>query len=543
MKRSVYINNQVVTLASDQLIQAGGEGILFRSGRDTAVKLYHHPQPTQIEKLHYFLNGSVAKRLPTAVYAPAALAHDKKGEVIGFQMRLLPSGTKPMKKLGSLLFWKKQNVSITAVLPLLQTIQQELAQLHKEKIVVGDLNDQNLLFTTAFEPAWVDVDSYQLGGYPCPVAMIPFLDPALYHVTDFSSRQYFSEMSDWYAYTVLLMKTLLQVHPYGGVCSAQKQLKTMRARAEARVSVLNTAVTLPKNARPLESLSDEVLHHLYRVFEKGERRPFPSALLQKYADNVVTCPQCDLHYPQTRRHCPACRVAVPVAAAPRSTVWEQAERLDGVVMDARLHIDRLRSTDRLHAVIWKKGQYRRVRLGVGGVLDEVTLFAGQAGCRFAQFGKYIAVNPPQGGGQLLLLAVDGATVTKVTALSTGLFRDTAVFTSTPHHLYRIAGNWIMRGEVRDGMYIEDALTTAYRHQTQLWGSPYRDLIVGSHRIFAENRFFMLDEGNEREIAIPPLAIGESLIETAVTFTADSCTITLTIRSQGQIIERTQVERL
>jgi len=534
MSKSVFINNQVVTLASDQLIQAGGEGMVFRSGgqtavSQTAVKIYHRPQPAQVEKLKYLLNGGLAARLPTAVYAPTALAHDKQGDVVGFQMRLLPSGTLPLKKLGSLRFWKKEGVEITAVITLLQTIHQQLTQLHGQNIIVGDLNDQNLLFTPApIVPAWVDVDSYQLGGHACPVAMIPFLDPNLYHVADFSSRQWFSEMSDWYAYTVLLVKTLLQVHPYGG---AHSQLKTVRARAEAGVSVLQTAVTYPQNARPIDSLSDDLLDYLHKTFDKGERRPFPPPLLQKYADSLVQCPQCDLHYPKMRGHCPACRVAVPVPAS-RFTIWEQVERLDGVVMDARIQ-----QSGRLNAIIWQKGQYRRVRLGVGGVLDEVALFAGRAGCRFAQFDKYIAVNPPQGGGALLLLWVDGDLVEKVTAIETALFRETAVFTSTPHHLYRIAGGWIMRGQVRDGMYIEDAITTAHRNQTQLWGSPTRDLIVGYHRVFAENRFFAIDDGNTRELAVPPLADGESLVETAVSFTADDFTITLTIRANGQIVKR------
>ena len=529
MSKSVFINNQAITLPSDQLIQAGGEGMVFRSGGQTAVKIYHHPQPAQVAKLEYLLNGNLAGRLPTAVYAPTALAHNKQGDVVGFQMRLLPSGTLPLKKLGSLRFWKKAGMEITAVLTLLQTIHQQLTQLHAQNIVVGDLNDQNLLFTPApIAPAWVDVDSYQLGGHACPVAMLPFLDPNLYHVADFSSRQYFSEMSDWYAYTVLLVKTLLQVHPYGG---AHSQLKTVRARAEAGVSVLQTAVTYPKNARPLDSLSDELLEHLHLIFDKGERRPFSSQLLQKYADSLVQCPQCNLHYPKMRRYCPACRVAIP-APTPRYTNWERLAQLDGVVMDARVQ-----ALGWLHAIMWKREQYTRVRLGVGGVLDEVTLFAGRAGCRFAQFDEYIAVNPPQGGGALLLLRVDGATVEKVTAIETGLFRETAVFTSTPHHLYRIAGNWIMRGQVRDGVYLEDAIATAHRHQTQFWGSPFRDLIVGYHRVFAENRFFAIDEGDTRELDVAPLVDGESLVETAVDFTADSFTITLTIRANGQLVEQ------
>lgn len=49
-QQTITINRQSITLDPAQLIQSGGEGMVFGVG-DTAVKLYHQPQPGHIAKL------------------------------------------------------------------------------------------------------------------------------------------------------------------------------------------------------------------------------------------------------------------------------------------------------------------------------------------------------------------------------------------------------------------------------------------------------------------------------------------------------------
>ena len=159
--------------------------------------------------------------------------------------------------------------------------------------------------------------------------------------------------------------------------------------------------------------------------------------------------------------------------------------------------------------------YKLVRLGVGGKLDEMALFQGQPGYRFGIFDHYLAVNPPP-GRQLLILDIGDHQPQQVTMIATALFRETAVFAATPNHLYRIAGTWIMRGSVQNGLYVEDAIATAHRNQTRFWASPHTETLAGYHRIFDENRFFLVHDGAGYDIPLPPLGYGESLVETAVT---------------------------
>jgi hypothetical protein len=91
----------------------------------------------------------------------------------------------------------------------------------------------------------------------------------------------------------------------------------------------------------------------------------------------------------------------------------------------------------------------------------------------------------------------------------------------------------MRGLVRNGMYVEDGIATAHRSQTRFWGSPCNDVIAGYHRIFAENRFFMIYDQVEYEIPIPLLQQGESLVGTDVNFDPQYIMISLTLNHLGQ----------
>ncbi|MEJ2747508.1 MAG: hypothetical protein P8183_06325, partial [Anaerolineae bacterium] len=463
----------------------------------------------------------------------AALVADANGAVAGFQMARLPAGSLPIKKLSNPLFWQKNKLQLTAILPLLQQIHTTLARLHHLNITVGDFNDHNIYFThhasRITNHAFIDVDSYQFAPFPCPVAMPAFLDPALYHVTDFSRQPYFSPLTDWYAFAVLLVKSLLQVHPYGG---AHARYKSLTARAQAQISVLDQSVTYPQTARHPDTLSDDLLDAIHRIFTKGARFPFPARLLTDYAAHLTTCPHCGLSYSASRGHCPDCHFSVPAPQPPSPQSPRQLFTTDGFI-----ELVAVQPNGRILTIVRENDSYKLVRLGAGGKfaggkLDEMVLFNGRSGYRFAIFGRHLAVNPPQ-SGQLLILDVSGQQPQKVTLLETALFRETAVFAATARHLYRIAGTWIMRGAVRDGLYVEDAIATAHRHQTRFWASPLGETVAGYHRIFAEHRFFLIHEDSSYDIPIPPLVQGESLRETAVTFTTSAVTIQRTIQQRGQ----------
>ncbi|MBX3055786.1 MAG: hypothetical protein KF770_04865 [Anaerolineae bacterium] len=510
MNRTVFLNQQPIKLDAAQLIQAGGEGMVFR-WQDTAVKLYHHPTPQHQAKLAYWFQSGLGQIVPTAVLAPCAPVTDNNGSLIGFQMPLLPPGSQPLKALSNPLFRQKNNIPLPTIVNLLAQIHAALTYLHQHHIVIGDLNDTNIHFTPSpghlFTPSLIDADSYQFAHFPCPVAMPAFLDPNLYGVADLGARPSFTPRTDWYAFAVLLVKTLLGIHPYGG---AHPQHKTIMARAQARISIWQPSVTRPANSLPLDTLSDECQHFLRRIFEQGERPSIPATLLAHALRHTAVPP-----------HIPAPQ-PIPTGA------WRVLLADEGFIE----HLALL-PNGRIVVILHTGQSYKLVRLGIGGKWEEMVLFDGSPGYQFAHFGgQFLAVNPPQ-RSQLLLLDVGGRTPQKMGLIETAVFRDTAVFAATPQHLYRIAGNWIMRGQVQNGHYVEDAIATAHKQQTWFQASPYNDTIAGYHRVFAEHRFFVQTGQGSYDLTVPPLPAGAHIAEAGVAFSNDTVAVIVKISGHGR----------
>lgn len=288
----VFIANARVRLSDSDLLGEGGEARVYRVG-DQAVKLFHSPSALKAEKLAKFPRG-----LPREVIAPRETVHDARGNVIGYAMPAV-LGHEELARLASRR-WREGAVSNARVLELFDALRSLLERLHAAGVVVGDLNDGNVLFDRGL--ALIDADSMQYAGLPCIVGHERTLAPELYGV-DLTRVPAFSAATDAYAWNVLLFSSLLYVHPYGGV---HPKLPTLLRRAEARHSVLEPDVTFPKSAVHFRVLPDEALHHFARVFGRDGERSMPGFSMQ-----WTKC-QCGLEH--ARSACPDCQRRGPAAA-------------------------------------------------------------------------------------------------------------------------------------------------------------------------------------------------------------------------------------
>jgi hypothetical protein len=302
----VLIGSEKATLSDALIAGVGGEATVYRSG-DRAVKIFHDPSQVdaKMEKVSAF------PALPPEVIAPTAIVRDAKSKrPIGYAMPFVPKAH-PLGELMKRSF-REGVVPASEVVRLFAEIHRVTRALHASRVIVGDLNDGNLLFSKT-RPYFIDVDSMQVGGHPCTVAHERYLDPALYG-RDLSKGPAFTAATDWYAYDVLLFSALLYLHPYGGVHPA---LPTMLRRAEARSSVFDPKVKYPKGAVHYRVLSDALCQHFVEVFERGRRGAFPEALLE---ERWTVC-RCGLEH--ARPVCPGCASMNPsviVSEAVRGSV-------------------------------------------------------------------------------------------------------------------------------------------------------------------------------------------------------------------------------
>jgi hypothetical protein len=305
----LFLSTGKVRLTDADLLGEGGEARVFRlKGR--AVKVFHavakgdavgrQVRATKLEKLARFPTG-----LPDVVLGPLELAKDARGDVAGFAMRRV-DGADDASRLAQRQYRQGQ-VSNDRVTALFASLSQTLRALHDRGVVVGDLNDGNVLVTSTVDtPFLIDADSMQFAGLPCAVGHERFLDPRLYGV-DLAAAPRFDAGTDWYAFAVMLFSSWLYVHPFGGT---HAKFTTALRRAEARHSVLRDDVVLPRVAASWKTLSDEALHYFQAVFEKDERQGPPLPLLRA---RFTVC-ACGVEH--ARPACPVCHALGPLSTRP-----------------------------------------------------------------------------------------------------------------------------------------------------------------------------------------------------------------------------------
>src|SRR3990167_2217118 len=192
------------SLDANDAIGSGGEGSVYPyPGRPKEViKIYENPDTTHGKKLKAFIAKNFS--LPKSIAAPTELIFDRSGKVIGYSMAFI-KGAKAFRELSNQHFRLRHKINNKKVVALHLNDALTLEAIHGQKIVVGDRNDQNVLFAGA-NSYYIDFDSAQFDNWPCPVATENYLDPALYSL-DLTQKPVFLPQHDWYSYTVMLFRS------------------------------------------------------------------------------------------------------------------------------------------------------------------------------------------------------------------------------------------------------------------------------------------------------------------------------------------------
>lgn len=312
---TVYIHDRPVRLRANQAIAGGGEAVIYRLDAQTVLKLYRQPGDTDYANDLDAQRGARARlaeqqrKLPVfprtlipEVVAPTALAYDKPGgEIVGYTMPFV-DGMDVLMRLANRTYRDAASIDNNQVIDLFRELRRVVAELHRQGVVIGDFNDLNVM-TDAHSLRLVDADSMQYGGFLCHTYTNRFVDPLRCESSTLALARPHDESSDWYAYFVMLLQSLLFVGPYGGVHRPKAGSRLQHdARVLKRVTVLNDDVVYPKPAAPLASLPDDLLAYVQAVFEADAREPFPTALLD--ALRWTTCTNCGLAH--ARQVCPGC---------------------------------------------------------------------------------------------------------------------------------------------------------------------------------------------------------------------------------------------
>jgi hypothetical protein len=551
----VFVDGARHTLRASDVVGEGGEATVFKAG-SLAIKLYKSPGSLELGKLQALV--ALGPRLPREALAPTSVVVDRAGAPVGFAMPLLSRRFEPLALLARRSHWAQTGLGLGAVARLLASLHDVLSTLHRLGVVVGDVSDQNALFSDApgrgarapgeLSLSLVDTDSWQVAGFSCPVATEAFLDPRLYGpdlstpvLTAGGATRVFDTESDWYAFAVLALRSLAWIHPYGGTLAA---LPTLARRAAARRSVWSPDVIVPACSRErLLALPDELCHTLSRVFEGGERAPLPRAQLTALEASLVTC-SCGLEHARAR--CPRCapgpthlamsgRAAATGAGAsvqvPPSLERTILAELGGPVLALLAHGSTLTLVARDGDALHLRTLGPLVAPGSGARLSPAVVLPARASelAHLALSHELFA-----GATRAGELVVSRAGVTART--ETIPFQGASPSFAVGRHLYRVARGAVLRGALEaDGGLVEEPVAAALEGQTWLAADPSGarvDRVLVVTRVLGERTYGLLVGRELRELPVPSLARGATLTAEHATFAEGRLLLTRALERGG-----------
>lgn len=541
-----------VVLDKSDVIGQGGEAIIYRLGRDKAIKMYRDMTPVRVRKLTAFLKAGF--KLPSNIIYPMEPVTDRHNSLLGFTMLRLSGAYDPIAVLGNRGYCTKNSITVKDIVAIFLQMASNIVDIHGQSLVVGDLNDQNeTIHSIKHDLAWLDVDSWQYGPFPCMVGTEGYLSPDLYGI-DLSKAPAFKPEHDWYSFTVLLFRSLLRLHPFRA--GFHPKYRSLLLRASKGVTVLDAGITkYPPLGLPPEVLSDDLVQAMLDTLKRKHRGVFPVEELETLGEILVECPKCHIWYCGTREHCPGCQeknlVDMRLAARVAGCTCE-----DMIVTQGHILYFQLVDTT-VYCIADEGGLTVLYKKSKGHNVVRKELFKTTPGAKFGFFNNLLVVcaKPHEETPDLFILEVSGAKPKPLHKRTTESFAGgRAVFGCSAKYIYRIAGPRLVRDELFNG----STLATTEVAQTmpnQTWFSvdpnPPKDkeVIFGLFRVFGEFQWFLIvsDERTKTftrfQVNLPSLLKTEALHDISVRFAGERVIVLRKTRKRGEDFVHVSVVRV
>lgn len=246
------------------LLGKGGEASVFNiiGQPKLAVKIYKETPSTEtIKKLHKLIDMPAISN--TAWPLKLIFESNPASKVAGY---LMP-------KAEGVKTWNNFNVEISRIQVkgysytpsffhnMLTSFVNVLSDIHTAKLVVGDINDSNILVAKSGHCTVIDIDSFQVGTLLCTVARPEFLDPRLQGASLKSISR--DEISDHFAMGVLWWQLIFNgVHPFSGF----GQPNSTPERIKANLCIGSSLYKPPKFQHDVNKLPAAIRELFIRAF-------------------------------------------------------------------------------------------------------------------------------------------------------------------------------------------------------------------------------------------------------------------------------------
>lgn len=298
----------------------GGEGTVYDLQNDGSrvLKKYNEPlSPLQIQKLHKM----VLMRTPAIdAYAawPQALVRDSSETVCGFVMKKL-TGFVPLHMIFSPLDRKKMfpDKGYNFLVHVARNLAVAFHKLHEAGLVVGDVNEGNILINASGMVNFIDCDSFQVRGddgwFYCEVGVPRYTPPELLEAQTFE-HVVRTTNTDSFSLAILIFQLLfLGRHPFAGrnksAADIDEETAIKMHEFAYSLSAKRKKLLPPNDSFDINNLTQPLIDQFHRSFET-EERPLPAdwiKALDGFLTEMITCGESRLHaYPAKMKECPWC---------------------------------------------------------------------------------------------------------------------------------------------------------------------------------------------------------------------------------------------
>ena len=300
----------------------GGEGIVYEVGEDTGlvVKIYNHPLTQErIEKLTHMAAISSPDLNKFAAW-PLDLVHDSKGKACGFTMRKLV-GFVPLHMLFSPMERKKlfPDKGYNYLVHVARNLAMAFYKIHQMGIIIGDVNEANILVSASGMVAMIDCDSFQVKNgkryHFCEVGVPRYTPPELLEKGSFNNVVRTVNTDAFSLATLIFQLLFLGRAPFTGINQTKDDFdeeKAIRSKEFAySIKRTNKKLLPAKHSLSLKKFPAIIAKLFHQSFEEVNHRPTPKdwvLALDELNKETIQCSNFKSHYyPQTMGECPWCK--------------------------------------------------------------------------------------------------------------------------------------------------------------------------------------------------------------------------------------------
>lgn len=257
----VYVQGRKVRLTQAEFKAQGGQGAVYvKDG--TAYKVYTDPAqtipPAKIGELSMLTLPDIIK--------PQDVLRNAHHIPVGYTMPPVADGVVLCQTFPKA-FREREGLTPDLTLGLVRKLQEGVAHVHAQNILIVDLNEMNFLVDPHFGRVFfLDVDSYQTPGFAATALMESVRD---------RHAAAWNQGTDWFSFAVVSFQMFVGIHPYKG---KHPTLKTLDERMARNVSVLHPDVSVPAACLPFDVIPRPWRDWYHAILDGGQRVPPPRDL-------------------------------------------------------------------------------------------------------------------------------------------------------------------------------------------------------------------------------------------------------------------------